>query len=445
MGLTLQCLALWPTGRWYLTRMADGSDEPLGILALLLALYLLFGQRHLLREQPRRAPLLAAAGLTLLQGLLADWPPLLRALLGVCALSLSLAAWLERWRETAPVGALLALSLPVVASLQFFAGYPMRLLAAEGASALLRTASLPVVAEGAGLRLNDRLVLVDAPCSGVHMLWVALVMASAASAIAGTAPARLLLNLSAAIVLVLLGNVLRNALLFVKESGLWVLPDWTHEAIGVLAFTLVLAPLAVFCFRQQPVNSSLGSPNRCGPRLAASSQTRCLWAPAVFATMCLAAAVSAIGEGRPSAEWATSDEPEWPTHFQGRALIRLPMTPKESGWLKGFPGAAARFTDGEREVLVRRVDRPTRMLHPASDCFKGIGLAVGQAEVREIDGDRWSCFTAGKGGTARQVCERIQDSGRRSWTDVSAWYWNAVLQRTAAPWWAITVAEMPAG
>ena len=31
--------------------------------------------------------------------------------------------------------------------------------------------------------------------------------------------------------------------------------------------------------------------------------------------------------------------------------------------------------------------------------------------------------------------------GDQSWTDVSSWYWQALLGKTHGPWWAVTVTE----
>jgi hypothetical protein len=39
------------------------------------------------------------------------------------------------------------------------------------------------------------------------------------------------------------------------------------------------------------------------------------------------------------------------------------------------------------------------------------------------------------------VREAITDSAVGRWTDVSEWYWSALLGRAEGPWWAITVAE----
>ncbi|MFM8332012.1 MAG: archaeosortase/exosortase family protein [Candidatus Methylumidiphilus sp.] len=440
----LQVSALWPVWRWYWARLGDGSDEPLGPLALVLALWLLFERRRDWRRVPKAAPLLAAGVLTLAQAAAGECPPLLRALLGVTALGLCLAAFLPRAADAAPLWALLALSLPLLASLQFYGGYPLRLFAAEGAGLLLHGFGLPVVAEGAGLRGHGQLVLVDAPCSGVHMLWVGLVMACAASAVARAGLPRLVLNGSVALALVLLGNMLRNAALFIKETGVLDWPDWTHDAIGIAVFALVLGPVALFSLGTALPGLGRGKMDLeiPQPSLPVSpawdfENTRNHTIAAVL--LFVAAAVWGGFAADKIESTMFEADPPWPTHFQGSELIHLPLPPAEARWLRDFPGAAARFTDGGRELLIRHVERPTRMLHPAADCFKGLGYTVAQAKIREFGGARWSCFNVRKDGISREVCERIYDAHGGAWTDASAWYWYALLQRGGGPWWAVTV------
>jgi hypothetical protein len=134
----------------------------------------------------------------------------------------------------------------------------------------------------------------------------------------------------------------------------------------------------------------------------------------------------------------------WPTNFQGRSLVPLPLSAAEQRFAAQFPGRIGRFSDGRSNIIVRLVDQPTRLLHPAADCFRGIGYHVERAQVRrDDDGQSWSCFKVEKGGQQRRVCERIYDAQGGTWTDVSSWYWAAALSKTQGPWWAVTVASAP--
>ena len=39
------------------------------------------------------------------------------------------------------------------------------------------------------------------------------------------------------------------------------------------------------------------------------------------------------------------------------------------------------------------------------------------------------------------VREAVTDGRGGQWTDVSAWYWSALMGRSEGPWWAFTLAE----
>lgn len=134
---------------------------------------------------------------------------------------------------------------------------------------------------------------------------------------------------------------------------------------------------------------------------------------------------------------------EWPTHFRGQPLTQLPPTALEARFAHRFPGAVARFSAGEQLLIVRHVTRPTRLLHPAADCFRGAGYMVADAQAAiDATGARWRCFTAARDGERLRVCERISerldDADASAWTDVSAWFWDAQFRRRGG-WWALTV------
>ncbi|HJY75874.1 MAG TPA: hypothetical protein VKE95_04545 [Burkholderiales bacterium] len=139
---------------------------------------------------------------------------------------------------------------------------------------------------------------------------------------------------------------------------------------------------------------------------------------------------------------AVSGFPGWPAEFDGRTLQRLPLSPLEARFADNFPGRIGRFSDGEREVILRWVAHDTRRLHPAADCFKASGYALTHQPM-EVDahGVRWTHFLARRGETTVSVRERMYDADGRSFSDVSAWYWAAFWGRSRGPWWAVTVAR----
>jgi hypothetical protein len=141
-------------------------------------------------------------------------------------------------------------------------------------------------------------------------------------------------------------------------------------------------------------------------------------------------------------EPVAAEFPGWPATFEGRALRELPLSEREERFGAGFPGRIARFTDGQRELIIRWVAAPTRQLHSAADCFRGLGYALTPSTLwRQEDGSPWHRFTASRGSTSLVVREAITDGGAGRWTDVSEWYWRALFGSTDGPWWAVTVAE----
>lgn len=148
-----------------------------------------------------------------------------------------------------------------------------------------------------------------------------------------------------------------------------------------------------------------------------------------------AARGSAGGEAGPPASF------EWPLALDDERLRPLASSAVDRRFAARFPGAIGRFASDDATWILRRVDRPTRMLHPATDCFRGLGYAI--RTERLVAGPRGlqRCFVAIREGGALDVCERIVDADGRSFTDTSAWYWSAVLGRSRGPWLAATRAS----
>ena len=165
---------------------------------------------------------------------------------------------------------------------------------------------------------------------------------------------------------------------------------------------------------------------------------------ALYLAACLLAAVAPwlpLGGGARGAETAAAF-PGWPASFEGRPLTMLPLSERERRFGDDFPGRVARFTDGEREIVIRWVTEASRKLHPASDCFEGVGYRVEPLPLRVDEaGRRWGSLKATRRDEKLRVFERIYADGGESWPDASAWYWAAAGDAGAGPWWAVTVAE----
>lgn len=134
--------------------------------------------------------------------------------------------------------------------------------------------------------------------------------------------------------------------------------------------------------------------------------------------------------------------PEWPTQWEGRALRPLALSAVETRFAARFPGHIARLTDGEQVLVLREVREPTRMLHPAADCYRGLGYRIAQAQLeRDAQARLWRCFIAEREGRSLRVCERIVDAQGQAFTDASSWFWAAQLGQSTGPWQAVTTAR----
>lgn len=133
---------------------------------------------------------------------------------------------------------------------------------------------------------------------------------------------------------------------------------------------------------------------------------------------------------------------EWPSQWEGAALRPLALGPVEQRFARQFPGAIARMTDGERVLALRHVTAPTRMLHPAEDCYRALGYGIASARLEhDAHAQLWRCFVATRpGGQPLRVCERTTDARGQSFTDTSAWYWAALRGQSSGPWLAVTTA-----
>jgi len=134
---------------------------------------------------------------------------------------------------------------------------------------------------------------------------------------------------------------------------------------------------------------------------------------------------------------------EWPSQWDGVPLRPLALSEVERRFADRFPGAIGRMTDGTQTLVMREVKQPTRMLHPAADCYRALGYRIEQARLERDAQERlWRCFVAQRHGAQKfRVCERIVDAQGTAFTDTSAWYWSAASGQSTGPWQAVTVAR----
>jgi exosortase/archaeosortase family protein len=233
--IALHAAALWPHGLWAARRLADGSDAALIVLIGWLAL-----ARSALRPVPRLGWLGVAAALTV-AATAARFavPPLPAALLAALALWAHVGAWLPDRSPRAALAGLALLALPLIASLQFYVGYPLRAFTAQFSAWLLQALGFAAERSGAAMTVGGQLIIVDAPCSGVQLAWMGYFAACAVAVFARVPDAVLLRRAPLVGTIVLTGNVLRNTVLVALEARPLALAPWVHEAIGLVALAIV--------------------------------------------------------------------------------------------------------------------------------------------------------------------------------------------------------------
>ena len=131
LAATLVTAATWDAWRWYLARVAATPEEALSLAATVIFLAALGIARARRPAAPRPMALVQAA---ILLGAYASTyaflPPIMRAALAIAATLYGFHLALFRERPPIAFWGLVALALPVLPSLQFVLGYPMRVVSA---------------------------------------------------------------------------------------------------------------------------------------------------------------------------------------------------------------------------------------------------------------------------------------------------------------------------
>ena len=427
--------ALWPAWTWAAARFADGSDDPLGLAAIaVLAVAVVRLAPHLRRQPSLLWLVVAAAMLVAATAMLATGPALVGALLAALSLAAALRAFMAAGTPSLALGGLAVLALPVVSSLQFYAGFPLRVVTAEASTRLLDVLGFAAERQGSAMVVDGRLVIVDAPCSGVQMVWMAYFCACTVAWWVRL-PDRIFAPRVAGVGLVVLaGNVVRNSVLVGLEAR-GSAPAWLHEVVGTVVLAMVCSAVVLVVGRASPRPLPLPLPPAGGSAAPWRSHIAILLI-ACAALPFIAGRNDVTTDARSGAVIA-----ELPREWNGRPLRPLALGAVEARFASHFPGRIARLTDEQSVIVWRDVTTPTRMLHPASDCYRGLGYRIAEARLeRDADGQLWRSFIATRDDHRVRVAERIVGRDGSAFTDASAWFWAARLGRSQGPWLAITVA-----
>jgi len=412
-------LAAIPTMRWYALRLQDGGGELAGLVPLGAALWFAVRDRKGLGMTPRGVWI----GCLLLLIQAASYPflpAMIRALLMVVAVACVSGAW-----RKPGIACLFVLALPWTASLDFFLGYPLRLLTSVNTEFLLKAVGMEVTRSGVQLLYDGRVVGVDPACSGMNMLWSTGLLTGLLTAAFSLRWRSIFPLGTLALVLALVGNSLRATILFFPEAGIIRMPHILHAGIGIA--------LAAGCFFVlMKWARRLSSPETAIPR---STDLSTPIAPlAAAALLVLLASFSSKGDSL-----LTMPEPKILTSFQGVPVTRLELNEAEQTFYRDFPGTIAVYEAGGDKLIVRQVNRATRKLHPASHCLRAEGFEIAEETVVDEDA-RWLSYTISRNGEMFYVKEHITcPASGRTWPEISAWFWHAFFHPSGGPWEAVTV------
>ncbi len=236
--ILLQLIAYWHAWQWYCVRVNNSMEESAGLFIVVTVLgammYLSFKANNGLRH----FSLWPIVLLLVVYGITYPFvPPIVRSAIAITSMLLTI--YLAAFGARPPIAfwGMALLTLPVVPTLQFYIGYPARVISAALTVPLLQLNGLSVVREGTYLRWQNELLQFDAPCSGVTMLWAGLFLTLLISFVHRFTLKQTLVALSVGGVLVLFGNVLRASSLFYLEVGLFSANEpWWHMGVGVITF-----------------------------------------------------------------------------------------------------------------------------------------------------------------------------------------------------------------
>lgn len=445
-----QLLALWPAWFWFVSRALDFSDEPLGALALatLVALVVVEARSSSkpIAHMETRSYLGPLVWLSLYGIATFVFPKSVQLLLALVAqLSLAQAVFFPN-RLPLYLWGLLFLSVPSVATLNFYFGFPLRSFVASSSALLLTASGYGAKSNGVQLFFMGREVIIDSACSGIHMLWIGFYVALLLAYLRKFNWSQTIALTFAAALFSLCGNVLRSVSITMYESSAFFKPtleSYAHEGIGAACFLMVAVALLVLSDKLS-IALLVGSDVTPELRPAKYQFARLLIVLNFFLALSpLLSSIGGAGAGEIQAQCSKDSVLQMlMSKFGWNNLKVVALSADEKAFALRFPGSVEKFEAGSRSVLVRTVNCETRQLHSSSDCYRGRGFKVKTLPILEVDGIRWSRFEASRLEQRVQVSECIYDQAGGMWTDPSSWYWSALLGKTKGPWRFVTVASL---
>jgi hypothetical protein len=246
----LVALGAWPSVMWTGRRLIDSAGDRIGIVALCALMLALWHARPRFDRPPRVALLCIAATLVFATNLAPDalpdaLPDVLRALIAVFAVIVALASVADRDETVAPYAGMLVLALPLMASIDFHAGYALRIATAESSRWLLSQTGWEVARVGSTVTVDGHFVQVAATSSGAPLAWLGAFIACVVAWMLRVPSVALVMRLPLIAVATLVVNIARNTLLIAADASQVRMTDAMLAAIDLSAGAVVATVAAL--------------------------------------------------------------------------------------------------------------------------------------------------------------------------------------------------------
>ena len=253
--IAIMLVAFYPVWSYCANRWI-ANDEPAGCLPLVFILFLWGRTIYLWKKPPdqnaasNRLGRVELISISLLLGVYIltyrHSFMLVRAILTVAVLGLAFSRRLKGRTINVQIFGLLMLSLPTIPTVQFYLGYPLRVIVAKSAAIIIKSFGYAVSSSGTSILWGEQYVSVDAPCSGIKMLYTGILLILLAG-LYYDFPFKILCLLGAAgIGAIVFGNICRASALFFTETG--IIPfgtNFLHTAIGLSVFVWITTMIFV--------------------------------------------------------------------------------------------------------------------------------------------------------------------------------------------------------
>ncbi len=328
------------------------------------------------------------------------------------------------WRRGAPVALLLMGLLPFGAHLDAYAGFVLRAVSADAASAILTALGIEHVSSETILVLENGVAHVDVPCSGIRGLWTGALFFLGATVLAKRPlGARFLVVGAFHCAALVAANIVRITIVTIVAvaADLPRVAQVIHEPLGILGFLLA------------------GIASWFALRGGAPAKTRPTRAPSPFARYALAATAAltiAFHSERAKTGFVDDVAAAAPASL---GLAQVALTAEETDLFSRFGASGATKYAGDFEgralSLILVDSRAWRAHHPPELCLAASGHRIERIEdvavdadhvfrVAQLEGQQTAVFwfqSSGRttGHALDRILSGVLDRGRR-WVLVSA-------------------------